>query len=201
MNTLSIIFGKVSHLFVIDANINAVAELLGLFINVCKSILESNSPELTFQLLIKQLFGTFGIYIHWISGFYTASRNDPLQGNCDEFLTELLTLALNSLNSSIPGLPLNGSFLLVSISSTVKPDLINFPIIQEFLGVVNSLFSSSSNAAPEVKNNVYRFITNVFVLPVGSTRPSDEVKHEPMYQFFFFIIRIGMLEVLVSRNF
>ncbi|KAJ3393934.1 Exportin-6 [Lobulomyces angularis] len=173
--TLSVVFGRLSHLFIgenFEQNIEVVSELIIRFIEGIKLCLNLQAPTLSFQYLNIHLFGTISLYVHWLAQYYHFSREKVNSHQlCDELVTEITRISLNSLKSENKFFGIAGCSLLCSIASTVKPDYLQLPIMQEFLSVVNQL---ASQFTFEVIQYLYKFITLIFVLQPFNIRWTQE---------------------------
>ncbi|TPX42179.1 hypothetical protein SeLEV6574_g05717 [Synchytrium endobioticum] len=113
--------------------------------------------------LEKELFHMLILNIHWISLVNSLTR-DHTKGASQfkSFVGRMVSMSLMSLSQQIPDVHFSGSSFMVSLTRTVRPNIMEEPDLVSFLRNVNSLGSSLRK---DVLRNVYIFITNLFALP------------------------------------
>ncbi|KAJ3292274.1 Exportin-6 [Borealophlyctis nickersoniae] len=176
MIAVACIFGRLSHLFTADfeSNVSSATSLLERFIGLLalphiRNPTPFRNPELLGACRKLLLFTCLALYIHWFAAYRAiVQQNEAEEAGFRGLLEPMVQLALSSLEDHAD-ISLAASGLLCSITGTVKPNILDLPIIQQYLHVVHTESMSYPHAT---KVNVYKFITYMYVLPFGNV--SDE---------------------------
>lgn len=118
------------------------------------------------------LFGTISLSIHWISSYlsWSAERPDHSQ-QCNQLISYLVDLSISALSKPLKELNIAGSSLLVSISNTVRPPLLQLDSIKSFLASLHVRAFSDT----VTRSNSYRAATFIFVLSRSTGKMTQEV--------------------------
>ncbi|KAJ3415824.1 Exportin-6 [Chytridiales sp. JEL 0842] len=190
------IFGQLSDLFTSNFESNAQSTLLLLekFANLLHLLLANKTYQTSPSRITLSVLVSTRLYIHWISQFYRS----PLNNENPSLAPRLLELAITSSFSDIEDVALEGSRLLCSITSSVRPYIINETFFQN---LIESVHLRATSLLPEVKKTLYMAITNSFALPGVGARASDEEWAARSLEFGRFILPVILsYEGLVSMG-
>ncbi|KAJ3055169.1 Exportin-6 [Rhizophlyctis rosea] len=165
------VFGRVSHVFTanfrggLSAATTIIERLLGILnvdgVRQPNSIAKSKASDAYEQLAV-QTFSTLSVFIHWFELYRVeAVHNQADLAGFQRLLLPLINFSLDAM-SSRKNISNASSALLYSIASTVKPDILAYDPISQYLTIVHS---ASISYPHTTMKNVYKFITAMYVLP------------------------------------
>ncbi|KAJ3289101.1 Exportin-6 [Rhizoclosmatium sp. JEL0117] len=192
LTTLSQLVGQLAHFFVELGNfeenlkntcglIEQIVDLLGSLLEQQRSSVGQKKVDFARNQLCCALFSCLRIYIHWIDKFYSLSTLKPAEysNQFSHLLNNILSLTVQPLLQSSPtpskqnsSLLLHASQMLLSVASTVRPNLCGFPAMAPLLSNAHQITRTIRDR--DVKFHIYKVITLAIVVPTPNPKVSEE---------------------------
>ncbi|ORY51626.1 hypothetical protein BCR33DRAFT_762302 [Rhizoclosmatium globosum] len=192
LTTLSQLVGQLAHFFVELGNfeenlkntcglIEQIVDLLGSLLEQQRSSVGQKKVDFARNQLCCALFSCLRIYIHWIDKFYSLATLKPAEysNQFSHLLNNILSLTVQPLLQSSPtpskqnsSLLLHASQMLLSVASTVRPNLCGFPAMAPLLSNAHQITRTIRDR--DVKFHIYKVVTLAIVVPTPNPKVSEE---------------------------
>ncbi|KAI8922602.1 armadillo-type protein [Entophlyctis helioformis] len=170
----SFVFGRISHLFTkqFEATFGASSAVMDQFLSLSELLLDHRQASDQLLSLAGNVLDTVSLYAHWLMLFHqTAQANFEAAASFDALITRLSLITTRFLTFDNDQVRMASSRLLCSLSETVRPDLLKQPAV---LQVLSEMHQTALTFPQDAKINLYRFATNLFVLPVLNAKTSEQ---------------------------